>query len=85
MKITVTFDTSDPDERLEHLQCMAALPALGALYDLSTLLGRMRYDVGESDHDQQTKEILDLHLNQVVTAYNDILDKHGIDLERLYP
>lgn len=85
MKIKITFDTSDPDQRLEHEQVMKAVPALGALYDIYTLIGRMRHDALNSNHSEDEKELIDEQLCNFLEGYNSILEKRGINLEELYP
>ena len=86
MKIKITFDTADPDQRLEHQQVMKAPAALGALYDIDRLIGRMRHDIGEDEaFTPQQKEIMDQVLSKLREGFRFILEDHGIQLERLYP
>jgi hypothetical protein len=85
MKIKITFDTSDPDQRLEHLQMIHALPALGALYDIDQLLARHRDRIEESTMPEKERRILEQTFALLTKDIQGILEEHGINLETLYP
>jgi hypothetical protein len=85
MKIKITFDTSDPDQRLEHLQMIHALPALGALYDFQQYLKIRRDHIEEEDISKEHYKLYDEQLTFIVQAFNTALEDNGINLETLYP
>lgn len=85
MKITIEFDTSDPEQDLEYKQVMAAKSALSALYHASKEIRETIQYESIRDTGQSLTGFEVSGMNYAHIILMQAMEENGINLERLYP
>jgi hypothetical protein len=77
-KATITYDLTDPDDRLEHLRAIKATDMALVIWELVyNTRKRIEYDIDK--HDLDGYDVLD----GIMTEISDRLDEHGIVIDDL--
>jgi hypothetical protein len=79
MKAKLTFDLSDPDQKLEHLRCIKSLDMALALWQISSNTRKECYRAIENNPKEDPTEYVDLVFEKIY----DILEEYSINVDEL--
>lgn len=79
MKITLHFDTNNPEEALEYEQLMKGKDALGALWTAQNAIRQELENVNEVCSEDRITALV-----EALSLLNQAIEEYGIELERLY-